>query len=106
MAKRTKIERPKCRMCGLPLRRYRHRDEEWGKGREWGDYGDGHFCGLRCGYEFGVIAATKSKESFRKPKRIAGVEETKKRAKERRDERRGETDEERMERILREERYG
>ncbi len=22
-----------------------------------GDYGDGFFCGLRCGYQFGVLAA-------------------------------------------------
>lgn len=44
-----------CLWCGRKLRRYRHRDAEHNKGtgKEWGDYGDGHFCGLNCGYMFG-----------------------------------------------------
>ena len=47
---------PLCRVCGRRLRRF-------GKGRatpeararvssDFGDYGDGEFCGLRCGYVY------------------------------------------------------
>jgi hypothetical protein len=57
--------RPACRWCGKPLRRYRYRDREWAKGKEWGDYGDGFFCGLRCAYGWAVktcqLLAQKSK---------------------------------------------
>lgn len=45
---------PTCKMCGKLLRRYRYRNEPWGKGREWGDHGDGFFCTLRCGYAWAV----------------------------------------------------
>ena len=48
-----------CLWCGRKLRAYRYRDAEHnkGKGKEKGDYGDGHFCGLRCGYQFAVRLA-------------------------------------------------
>jgi hypothetical protein len=54
-----KDQKPRCRQCLKPLRRYRWRKEEWAKraGYEWGDYGDGVFCGLRCGYRFACQAA-------------------------------------------------
>lgn len=42
-----------CRWCGRKLRAARF---AWfGNGR--GDYGDGYFCGLRCGYLFGRALA-------------------------------------------------
>lgn len=45
-----------CLWCGRKLRAYRWRNEDTAKamGKERGDYGDGHFCGLRCGYQFAV----------------------------------------------------
>lgn len=46
-----------CLWCGRKLRRFRYRDAEHNEGKEWGDYGDGHFCGLRCGYQFAVRLA-------------------------------------------------
>lgn len=46
-----------CRWCGRKLRPYPYRAEAWANGRTLGDYGDGHFCGLRCGYEFGRVMA-------------------------------------------------
>lgn len=49
--------KPACLHCGKTLRKYPYRKLEWAKGREWGDYGDGAFCGLRCGYAYGVEAA-------------------------------------------------
>lgn len=53
-------ERPKCRACKKPLRRYRYRQGgpnsvSWAHaGQQWGDYGDNLFCGLTCGYRFAV----------------------------------------------------
>lgn len=41
-----------CLWCGRKLRKYRHR-EAFPESNEYGDYGDGHFCGLNCGYSFG-----------------------------------------------------
>lgn len=48
-----------CLWCGRKLRPYPHRNADYNKdsGKELGDYGDGHFCGLRCGYAFGVRLA-------------------------------------------------
>lgn len=40
----------RCRWCGQKLRK-----EQFGEGS--GGYGDGKFCGLRCGYMFGVEMA-------------------------------------------------
>jgi hypothetical protein len=40
-----------CLWCGKKLRRCQH-----GSG-ERGDYGDGFFCGLRCGFAFAVALA-------------------------------------------------
>lgn len=52
---RAQIERTNesgtCLWCGRKLRR-NTRDPE-----HFGDYADNAFCGLRCGYAFGVIAA-------------------------------------------------
>lgn len=50
------MTRPRCLNCGKPLRRFRYRDTEHnvGKGREYGDYGDNHFCGLTCGYRWSI----------------------------------------------------
>lgn len=47
--------KPKCLWCGKPLRKCQYR-ELAGYG-EWGDYGDGHFCGLWCGYRFALVCA-------------------------------------------------
>lgn len=49
-----KPNRPTCRSCGKPLRLFRWRAMEWAKERGlwWGDYGEGLFCGLRCGYRY------------------------------------------------------
>lgn len=44
-------EKGTCCWCGRKLRRQR-----FGK-KDWGDYGDGFFCGLRCGYQFAVMHA-------------------------------------------------
>jgi hypothetical protein len=44
--------RPKCLHCDKPLRRYKYDGKTFADGTpvEWGDYGDGRFCGLRCGW--------------------------------------------------------
>lgn len=34
-----------------------------------GDYGDGYFCGLRCAYQFGVLAAQSGKRFQRSARR-------------------------------------
>ena len=46
--------RPICLGCGKPLRRYKYDDRAYDDGtpREWGDYGDNRFCGLRCGWRW------------------------------------------------------
>ncbi|MEQ8719712.1 MAG: hypothetical protein RLO52_41160 [Sandaracinaceae bacterium] len=50
----------RCRACrtdgqhGTPKRRVVKRVPRHERA---GDYGDGHFCGLRCGYQFGVALA-------------------------------------------------
>lgn len=44
-----------CLYCGRKLRKHRYSNER-------GDYADNAFCGLGCGYSFGVIAA---KNNFR-----------------------------------------
>ena len=47
-------DRPDCLGCGKPLRRYKQDDRAYSDGtpREWGDYGDNRFCGLRCGWSW------------------------------------------------------
>ena len=52
-------DKPICRGCGLPLRRYPHHAESWAKeqGLAWGGYGDGMFCGLRCARAFAIAMA-------------------------------------------------
>ena len=55
--------RPNCDDCGKPLRRYKidGRAFKDGTPMEWGDYGDGRFCGLRCGWRWACrhVAAPK-----------------------------------------------
>lgn len=57
-----------CKWCGRKLRRplqaFDTQDRFIPKGQRTtpvyskpGDYGDGHFCGLRCGYQFGRTMA-------------------------------------------------
>lgn len=52
-----------CLWCGRKLRAYRYRKE--GEDKQRGDYGDGHFCGLRCGYQFAVRLADLGKRLVR-----------------------------------------
>ncbi len=53
------IPRPKCTCCGKALRRYKHDGyAPGGVPKEWGDYGDNRFCGLRCGYRFALATTT------------------------------------------------
>ncbi len=46
--------RPNCLDCGKPLRRFKQDGRTFADGtpREWGDYGDNRFCGLRCGWSW------------------------------------------------------
>jgi hypothetical protein len=55
--------RPNCLSCKKPLRRFRHDGLTFGDGtpREWGDYGDHRFCGLRCGHNWACAHAPRSK---------------------------------------------
>lgn len=49
-------ERPACQRCGKPLRRFRFRVSYPEK--QWGDYGDGLFCNLTCGYIWAIRRLT------------------------------------------------
>jgi len=51
--------RPNCLECNKPLRRYKYDAEpfEDGTPREWGDYADNRFCGLRCGWRWACSRA-------------------------------------------------
>ena len=51
--------RPDCLSCGKPLRRYKQDGRTFSDGtpREWGDYGDNRFCGLRCGWSWACGSA-------------------------------------------------
>ncbi len=55
----------RCEWCGKKLRRHRYRPGERG------DYGDGFFCGLRCGYLFGV-AIRETGTRFSPPSEVNG----------------------------------
>ena len=46
--------RPNCLGCHKPLRRFKFDGQAFKDGtpREWGDYGDNRFCGLRCGWSW------------------------------------------------------
>jgi len=46
-----------CRWCGRKLRPCRYTGSN--DPVVYGDYGDGYFCGLRCGYRFAVTFAAK-----------------------------------------------
>ena len=66
-AARTK-PRPNCLNCDKPLRRYKWEASAFDDGtpREWGDYGDNRFCGLRCGWRWAcanTALPTKKKKS-------------------------------------------
>jgi hypothetical protein len=60
--------RPNCLACDKPLRRYKQDGRTFNDGtpREWGDYGDNRFCGLRCGWDWACghapMQTKKSKE--------------------------------------------
>jgi hypothetical protein len=45
-----------CRWCGRPLRVYFRDRDKPAKEQRRGDYGDEMFCGLRCGYLYGLGA--------------------------------------------------
>lgn len=55
--------RPNCLACSKPLRRYKRdgRTFDDGTPQEWGDYGDGRFCGLTCGWRWACRHAPMSK---------------------------------------------
>lgn len=52
------MKAPTCQMCGKPLRRYKYRSDGprpivgTDRDKQWGDYGDNLFCGVRCGYQW------------------------------------------------------
>jgi hypothetical protein len=52
--------RPRCINCGRFLRRCGLREVMPQK--QWGDYGDGHFCGLRCGYAWSLMYLSRHAE--------------------------------------------
>lgn len=54
-------EIPTCLECGKKLRREKFCKEIHGKAR-YGDYGDGLFCGLKCGYRWGVMNAQREEK--------------------------------------------
>jgi hypothetical protein len=51
--------RPNCLDCDKPLRRFKWDAKKFidGTPREWGDYGDNRFCGLRCGWNWACAHA-------------------------------------------------
>lgn len=57
--------RPNCLDCGKPLRRFKWDDRAFADGtpREWGDYGDQRFCGLRCGWSWACAHAPMPKKA-------------------------------------------
>jgi len=47
-----------CLWCGHKLRREsKHKAKAYKREQQLGDYGDGYFCGLRCGFQFGEAFA-------------------------------------------------
>ena len=60
--------RPDCLACDKPLRRYKWDAKAFPDGtpREWGDYGDNRFCGLRCGWDWACGHAPMSKLKVKK----------------------------------------
>ena len=56
------MPRPKCLHCDKPLRRYKYDGKKFDDGTpvEWGDYGDGRFCGLRCGWRWACGHSSRS----------------------------------------------
>jgi hypothetical protein len=60
-------QRPNCLHCDKPLRRYKYDGKTFSDGtpREWGDYGDNRFCGLRCGWSWACAHAPMPKKGKR-----------------------------------------
>lgn len=60
--------RPHCLECDKPLRRYKWDARAFSDGtpREWGDYGDNRFCGLRCGWNWACSHAPMPKTPGKK----------------------------------------
>jgi hypothetical protein len=52
-----------CRWCGRKLRAFKFANEAYwkDKGMKLGGHGDNHFCGLNCGYSFGLWFARDGK---------------------------------------------
>ena len=65
--------RPDCLHCGKPLRRYRFDGMLFNDGtpREWGDYGDQRFCGLRCGWNWACSHSRSMRDSATPNKSIS-----------------------------------
>ncbi|MDQ3300613.1 MAG: hypothetical protein M3619_28870 [Myxococcota bacterium] len=57
--------RPDCLACQKPLRRYKIDGRAFNDGtpQEWGDYGDGRFCGLSCGWQWACRHAPMPKKT-------------------------------------------
>jgi hypothetical protein len=53
-----------CKWCGWKLRRRKYQPED--EPAQFGDYGDGHFCGLRCAYQFATVLANGGRRLTRK----------------------------------------
>ncbi len=54
-----------CIWCARKLRKAISRGPFYDdrKAKPRGDYGEGLFCGLRCGYQYGVVAAAQAAET-------------------------------------------
>jgi hypothetical protein len=70
----------RCKWCGRKLRKkfdYEHIEPTPTSSFrkldtfKFGDYGDGHFCGLRCGYEFAVWYADRGNFIILKKKAVS-----------------------------------
>ena len=69
--------RPNCLACSKPLRRYKLDGSAFDDGtpREWGDYGDNRFYGLRCGWRWACRRSPMPKLAVRsEPPRASGKE--------------------------------
>ena len=47
------MARPRCLNCGKHLRKAKF--DHPSNASPYGDYGDGHFCGLRCGHSWATM---------------------------------------------------
>lgn len=62
---------PLCLNCGKKLRAYAYRAEYPGK--NFGGYGDNHFCGLTCGYRWAVMYLERHRDDLAAPLHAAMV---------------------------------